>query len=213
MSFGFWDLRTVSSANFPMKVNGTTALTLNNDGSATTAGALGVTGLLTAAAGLAVTGAASATGNITAPNLSRIIASSGTAASVTGTASETQLASITIPANTLGANGTLRITTTWFSTNSANNKQYRVRYSGSGGGAFLSFTSTTTGAVSFVTMIFNKNATNSQGGGSVGAGASSTLTTSADTTGSTSVYISGALSNTGETITLLGYTVEFIPGV
>lgn len=140
------------------------------------------------------------------------IASSGVAASVTGTLTETQLATITIPANLLGLNGSLRVTTTWGATASGNAKTYKVRYSGSGGQGFLSASVTTTPANTFVTIIQNKNATNSQGGASVGAPQSSTLTGSVDTTAATTVYISGTLANTGETITLISYTVEFIPG-
>src|SRR5215469_16098705 len=50
-------------------------------------------------------------------------------ASVTGTAAETVLADVAVPANALGPVGMLRITTAWTTTNTANNKSLRTRFS------------------------------------------------------------------------------------
>lgn len=138
---------------------------------------------------------------------------SGAAASVTGTASETVLATITIPANSLGPNGAIRVRTSWSVTNSGNGKTLRVKLGGIGGTAFLATYNTTITSYSDVRVITNRNATNSQIGSapinSQFAGSASALPTSAvDTTASTTLVITGELANTGETITLESYTVE-----
>lgn len=54
MAFGRWDLATGGAA-FPIKINGTLALTINNDGSVATAGALGIGGVLTLTGTIAAT--------------------------------------------------------------------------------------------------------------------------------------------------------------
>jgi len=147
-----------------------------------------------------------------------ILAASNTAVPLTGTTNETALATITIPANLMGANGSLRIYTLWSYTNSANNKVLRARFGGIGGTAYLGQIFTTTAACSDMRIIANNNATNAQKGwninGSLLGSSSGALATGAvDTTASTTLVISGTLANSGETITLEAYIVEFIPGV
>jgi hypothetical protein len=59
-----------------------------------------------------------------------ILAQSGAASSVTGTTTETTLASVTIPGGMMGANGSVRISAKWSYTNSANAKNLFVKLAG-----------------------------------------------------------------------------------
>lgn len=148
-----------------------------------------------------------------------LLVSSSAASSVSSGTAETQLASITVPANLMGANGSLRITTWWSYTNNANTKTLRVRFGGSGGQTYATVNSTTLNTSYLQQWIRNNNSTSAQKGFAASAGAFSNgvalaLTTSAvDTTSATTIYISGQTATSGDTITLEGYTVEFIPGV
>jgi hypothetical protein len=143
-----------------------------------------------------------------------IAGQSGASASHTGDTTETTLATITIPANSLGNNGSIRITTFWTYTSSANNKNFKIRYSGASGTQYLQLSATATSTLQTQQTITNANATNSQiGWASNGlnpftTSSSATITSAVDTTASTTVVISCLLSNTGETITLNRYLVE-----
>ncbi len=147
----------------------------------------------------------------------RVLWSTNVAASVTGTVSETQLASIPIPANLLGANGTLRVTTFWSHTNSANNKTLRVRFGGASGIQYFSNIVTTTASSMDMRHIHNNNAANAQKGfqsaASFGATATAVVTGSVNTAAATTIYVSAQLANSGETATLEAVIVEFIPAV
>lgn len=148
----------------------------------------------------------------------RILRSTGTSSSVTGTTSETQLGSIIVPANALGANGKLRVCTTWVHSANANNKTLRVRFGGAFGTAYLANVVTSTQQTQAMTMIFNTNATGAQRGfapTTAGFGSSNTSppTSSVDTTVDQEIYISGQLADGADTIWLMGYVVEIIPGV
>lgn len=143
---------------------------------------------------------------------------SAVAQSVTGTLTETTLATITVPANSLGANGRVRITTVWSMTNSANNKTTRIRYSGASGTSYMAVIHTTSTSYRDQREICNRNATNSQVGGPVGGfggfgnnPGNTVATSTVDTTVDQTIVITGTLANTGETITLESYLVELIP--
>lgn len=141
------------------------------------------------------------------------LAQSAVAAPVTGTTSETVLATIPIPANSLGVNGTLRITTLWTITSSANNKTLRVKL---GGTPFLDIAMTTTASAHFQTHIRNRGAANSQIGFILGSGfpfstsGGSPSTGAVNTATAQNLEITGQLANGTETITLEAYTVELI---
>jgi hypothetical protein len=145
-----------------------------------------------------------------------VLAASATPQSVTGTISETTLATVAIPAGLMTANGQLRIRTLWSYTNSSNNKILRVRLGGTSGTIFLGPTLTTTAGAQIDTQTRNRNAQNSQVGfnfgGSTGLGTTTgTPTTgSVDTSAAQDLIISGVLANTGETITLESYTIELL---
>lgn len=151
--------------------------------------------------------------------LGGVIAKSGTAAALTGTVSETVIATIPIPANTLGANGVLRITTLWSLTNSANSKTWKLRFGSSGlsGTVVATATVSTIAAMRIETTIMAANATNAQNSLSIYPRGTDYLTTEAanttsavDMTAAQNVVITGTLANIGETLTLLGYIVEAI---
>jgi hypothetical protein len=141
-----------------------------------------------------------------------VLAQSAVPSSVTGTTSETVLATITIPANAMGPNGAVRVTSQWSYTNSANTKTTNQRFAG-----FQARTVplTTTSSRSDIFLITNRNATNSQVGSSAGAGAYGTsggtsATFSVDTTQPQNITLCGTLTNTSETITLESYIVEIL---
>lgn len=144
-----------------------------------------------------------------------LLARSAVAASVTGTLSETALATVTIKAGVMGTNGQLRITTLWSHTNSANTKTERVRLGGIGGTAFLEVNATTTDSGQLMTMIRNRNSASSQVGansGSSGLGllAGAIATASLDTAAAQDIAITGQLVTAAESITLESYSVELL---
>lgn len=145
-----------------------------------------------------------------------VLAQSAVPASVTGTLSETTLATITIPAGAMGVNGSVRVRARFSYTGSTNNKAVRVRF----GGAQLLFVdnANTAGNIGAQLLfdIANRGATNSQIGGSAGTGGVNAQIQNAfsasaiDTTAAVNLTLTAQLANTGETITLESYTVEIL---
>lgn len=143
-----------------------------------------------------------------------ILAASNVAGSAkTGDTLESTLATIQVPANSMGANGTLRITVTARCTGTAGTKTLRVKFGGT------SFSETANGttilSVRNAAHVSNRNATNSQVGmglGSTGYGGSANdVTTGAiDTTANQDITITGQLSNAGDSIAIAQYLVELI---
>ena len=143
-----------------------------------------------------------------------IIAQSAVAASVTGTLAETTLATFTLPAGTMGLNGALRITTLDTHTNSSNNKILKVKI---GGIVVLNVTTTTSATGNYIQMVRNRNSASSQtsfptASGGVGTSTTAVTALSINTAVDQTVTITGTLANTGEAITLEGYTFELLPG-
>jgi hypothetical protein len=146
--------------------------------------------------------------------LFRVVGRSAVAVPHTGTTAETTLATIAIPANALGANGILRVTTLFSNNNSGGTKDLRIKFNGT---TFWQAQTTTTLTNRGQAQIANRNATNSQVGGPNGTGgwasASGAVVTSAhDTTGALNVTITGQLSNGADTMTLESYVVEILQG-
>jgi hypothetical protein len=148
-----------------------------------------------------------------------VIASMKTApVSHTGDTNETALATITIPANTIGIGGHIIVKSIWGWTNSANNKTIRTRLGGISGTEFQTTVATTTVAGRFEVEIANQDAANDQvsiargfGSGVFFGVTSGALEAGAiDTTVEQDLVLSAQLANTGETITLHSYTVELI---
>lgn len=148
--------------------------------------------------------------------LGGVLGKSGAAAALTGSTSETALATVTIPANTIGANGLIRVSSLWTMTTSANNKTPRIRLGGIGGTVIFSTVATTIATFRLETLLIAANATNAQNTQSLSARGTDLLITSSgntasavDMTASQDLVISGQLANSGETMTLLGYVVEY----
>lgn len=146
---------------------------------------------------------------------------SGASVALTGSTSETVMATITIPAGVLGPNGSVRVRTLWSATNNANNKTRRIRYgalgAGTGGAVMLGIASASVATMQHYTQWTNRNATNSQVGMATGAGTggftestSAIATAAIDTTAATDVVITGQLATGTDTLTLESYSVEVI---
>jgi hypothetical protein len=146
----------------------------------------------------------------------RVLANSYAAVSHTGDTNETTLATVSIPAGAMGANGVLRITAFYSVTNNANNKTPIVKFGGTGGTAYFSRIEASIAAIRFTTYIGNRNSASSQVGGVAPTGGGDSTTTSALTTSAVNtanavdLLFRGTLANSADTITLEGYTVEIL---
>jgi len=141
-----------------------------------------------------------------------VAASSATGMSTTGDTNENTLATITIPAGAMGANGIVRITTVSSHTNSGNTKILRIKF---GGTTYASISVTTTATHRQQTQIANRNSASSQIGSntsasSFGASSGAAVTSSVDTASAVTVLITGQNGLGSETITLESYLVEVI---
>ena len=155
--------------------------------------------------------------NHTVTGAVEILAQSAVSVATTATTSEEVLATITIPANALGANGCIEIWTSWDYTNSANTKTLRIRAGGIAGTSLFSSSPTTTNTLMRPTHWMNVNATNSQKtssssgqGGSVGSSTGTLVTTAIDTTASVNIVITGQKASSGETLSLEFYQVNLM---
>jgi hypothetical protein len=142
----------------------------------------------------------------------RVLGASGAAVSAGAVTSEEVLATITVPAQSLGSNGTIRILSTWSVTNSANNKTLRLRYSGASGTIVSNFTATTQPLLRIEAQITNTNTTTQTTAGITWASAGNSVLASTspgvDTTADTTIVITGQKASSGETLTLVSYNVE-----
>lgn len=147
-----------------------------------------------------------------AQNSYRVIAKSNVAVSHTGNTNDTTLATVTVPAGAMGANGRLRITSLWSTTNNANNKTGRVKF---GGTTYTSSVIANNASYRTQTEVSNRNATNSQvgypGGSGLGGSTAVVVTTAVDTTAEVTVLLTGQLASGADTITLESYVVELFP--
>lgn len=146
-----------------------------------------------------------------------VLAKSAVPVSAGANTNENVLATITIPANAMGPNGSVRIWTSWTYTNGADDKTPRIRFGGASGTVYFSTTATTTATVSTVTTISNRGAANSQVGNlnaasPFQASTGALITSSVDTAADTTVVITGQKENSANTLTLESYLVELIPG-
>ncbi|EPR09758.1 hypothetical protein M527_06420 [Sphingobium indicum IP26] len=148
-------------------------------------------------------------------NNPQIVAQSAVAASVTGTTTETTLATVSILGGTVGANGRLRITTLWSYTNNANSKSFRLRL---GGTQIWSRAEGSSDSARHSAEMANRNSQSSQvtssgsGGGGWGPVTATVTTTAIDTSATQSLTITAQLANSGDTATLEAYIVELLYG-
>jgi hypothetical protein len=144
----------------------------------------------------------------------QILAQSSGAVSCPADTTEDVLATITIPANAMGPNGRLRITTLWSNTNSGNTKSMRARLGGASGTLYMNVGVTASAALMDIRQISNRNAANSQVGsstgttGGLGVSGVAPITSAIDTTADTTLVLTGQKATSGETLTLESYLVE-----
>jgi hypothetical protein len=221
------NLAPKSNANLTYNSNTGLLSSTSLAGTLVTASQTNITGLGTITTGTwnatDVAVAAGGTGASTAIEAARnlqgayVLAQSAAAVASTNTTSEEVLATITIPANALGANGRIEVTVSWTHTNSANAKTMRMRYSGGGSTVLQTLSATTTASSSGRAGFSNRNATNSQVAisassvGSYGSSANALVTFSVDTTASSSIVISSQKATGTETLTLESYSAIMYP--
>lgn len=143
-----------------------------------------------------------------------VIAASAVQVTHTGDTAEFALATITLPAGCMGANGAVRVTAHFDATDSANNKTHRIRFGGISGGVARAITLNTSAHAREQAVIQNRNAANSQilgdsGGQHGGWGATTAFATAAiDTTAAVDIVLTSQLTNSGETSSIESYIVE-----
>jgi hypothetical protein len=153
-----------------------------------------------------------------APRAPILLAASAVAVPLTGTTNETALATVSIPAGSMGLNGAVQVSTAWSITSSANNKTMRVRFGGVSGTQYLASALTTNTTLGDIRTIRNRGAANSQVGmlsatnpGGYGNTSNAITTGAIDTAAAVDVVISGQLASAAETITLEAYEVWLLP--
>ena len=140
-----------------------------------------------------------------------VLAQSAVAVSLTGTTAETVLATVTVPGNLMGLNGSLRISPIWSGTNNANIKTGSVKF---GGVSHASHALASALSAASMFTIRNRGSLASQ---ITYNGAPGTVSTVANTTSSVNtasdvvLQITGQLAVSTDTLTLEGYTVELDP--
>jgi len=153
-----------------------------------------------------------------ATNLSLVytVCRSGAASTLTGTTAETVVATCTIPANALGANGCFTVWTVWSETVSDTTGAIITRYaatSGTGGTEIQANQLSNALYTSFssLTHVCNLNATNSQatflGLSFFGPAATALGSSAVDTTASSVISIDARPGSVSDTFTLVDYSV------
>ena len=135
---------------------------------------------------------------------------SGTAISAGNDMTEDFLATITLPANTLGANGFISGWANYTCTNNGNAKTIRARYSTISGTQLWSYNLASLAGGSVQFTLTNSNATNAQSTSSqclVLANAQINTTSAIDTTASTSLVLTGQKGSAGDALTLVNYLI------
>lgn len=146
-----------------------------------------------------------------------LVSQSNVAVSVTGTASETTLATISVPGGLMSANGTLEVSTLWSYTNAATSRNIRARF-GAGAISFFSGTVTTSNTAQCKFYLRNTNSTSAQVCQPIGliqtfAASTSTFATyTQDTSIDFNITLSATLTDTSQTVTLEGYTIFYTEG-
>jgi hypothetical protein len=125
---------------------------------------------------------------------------------------ETTLATFTLPPNTLGANGSVRITAVWTITNSANNKTVKVNFGSTS--IWNQVLTTTTTHRMVPTLISNRGATNSQvcfpNSVVMSSTTSSIINMTEDTTNPVTITVTGQKALGTEVLALEQFLVELI---
>lgn len=149
------------------------------------------------------------------------LAQTGAATSVTGTTSETVLATYTLPGGLMSANGQIEIIHFWNVPSTANNKQIRVRHSSVGGGIagdiYYYNAVTTIIGLQGITCIRANNSVSAQKGWGIGSTGASGIGTIASALRSftrglqsdSDIVLTAQLADTSETVTLEAYSIVY----
>ncbi len=168
----------------------------------------GITDLAIADGGTAAGTARGAAANLGTP---RVIYHSAVAVVLTGSTSETLMATIPIAAGEMGPNGYVEIDALWSCTSNGNTKTIRERIAASGSGLtgtiIDSGTPTSVAAQRRLTLISNRNSASSQVSGSTGAAGgtgsiSAPSTAAINTANASEIGITAQLADAGDTVTL-----------
>lgn len=148
-----------------------------------------------------------------------LLACSGVSVADANDTVENTLATITVPANAMGANGAVEIWASFTVTSSANTKTARIRFGGAAGTIYQALAPTTSASLQMYARITNRNATNSQVSGSAtsvvfGVSSNAIVTSSVDTTAAVTAVITaqkdaGAVAAT-DLCTLQDYLARII---
>jgi len=130
--------------------------------------------------------------------------------SLTGTTTETTLATVTIPAGLLGSNGKIIVYPLWTMTNSAGQKSFKLKL---GGQTCYQVSLTTSAHSASLLLVRNFNSVSAQKTSTgLSAGLGATTATISNTTVNTAIAqdltITGQLANGTDTMTLEGFFVE-----
>lgn len=136
---------------------------------------------------------------------------------VTGTLSETTLATVTIPGGVMSGNGQLEIKTLWSFTNSANVKSNRIRINNITGATYTASGPTASDTGQYYSIIRNNGLTSQQRG--VNAGVTSfgnttagLVTSTIDTTADFSLYFTGQLANVADSTSIQHISIIYSEG-
>lgn len=143
-----------------------------------------------------------------------MIQASAVAVSVTGTLVETTLATIALPAVTLGPNGRFRLWHLWSFNNNANNKIFRVKF---GASMIYQVGRSTQQSEQAFTIIRNRNNQAIQIGpplvyDGIGTGGAAAIAYAIDTSLAQNITLTALLANVGDTVTLESYSLEVLYG-
>ena len=132
--------------------------------------------------------------------------------SLTGSTSVVTLATITIPAGLLGANGKLKIYPLWSTTNNANVKTLRAVFGGSACTTMISQSVPNNSGLVIIRNTNNEAAQKCSSGLVAGIGSStgSIASTTIDTTAATTITITGQLAVGTDTLTLEDLFIEVV---
>lgn len=149
---------------------------------------------------------------------STVVAMSAVAVNAPADTNENIVATITIPANTLLANGCAKWWAVLTENNNANNKTWNVRLGGIGGTVYFTRNGLNTTGMTVAGVICNRNSASSQIGalttGMTHTGTSFTggvVTSSVNTAASTTLVITATKATAGDTMTVESYLVEAFP--
>ncbi|HDR9052688.1 TPA: hypothetical protein QDB02_000370 [Burkholderia vietnamiensis] len=143
----------------------------------------------------------------------QVLAQSAVASAVTGTTSETVLATVAVPANTLGVNGCLEIE---FAYQFSANTDSKTLYLRLGGTLIFSVvqTSASNGLYIGRVLLYNRNSQSSQittsPGNVIGGNGGSPTATSINTAAAQNLTLTGQLGTSTDTITLNSYSVKVL---